>query len=74
MKVVISEDLSDSGLRNPDLLRIEVCWCSLDISAWQLMALMKAVTRSTSLAQVLVLESAPGGSFCNRSGEDKDGS
>lgn len=44
MKVVISEDLSDSGLRNPDLLRIEVCWCSLEISAWQLMALMKAVT------------------------------
>lgn len=33
---------------------------------------MEAVMRSTSLAQVLVLESAPGGFFCNRDGEDKD--
>lgn len=31
---------------------------------------MEAVMRSTSLAQVL--ESAPGGFFCNRDGEDKD--
>lgn len=67
MKVVISKDLSDSELRNPELLRT-VCgyfWLAL-------MALMKAVMGSTSWAQVLALESAPGGSFCKRDGKDKD--
>lgn len=33
---------------------------------------MEAVMWSTSLAQVLVLEFAPGGFFCNHDGEDKD--
>lgn len=58
---------------------IEDCWWSLKCGYLWLAAngvwtkaLMKAVTWSTSLAQVLVLESAPGGSFCNRDGEDKD--
>lgn len=40
MKVVSNEDLSDSELKNPDLLRI----VGVEIPAWQLKALMKAVT------------------------------